>query len=774
MRLQKYTFILEFLIILSIAAYYVYDFQPMKRHTILCLLFGISLLLPHISMGQKEAAIWYFGFYAGLDFNFSPPKAIQSPNISTHEGCSSVSNDVGNLLFYTDGRTVWNKQHTLMENGNDLRGDASSTHSSVVVKKPLSDTEYYIITSDDYLANNLGVNYSTIDLTYNNGLGKIVSKNNPLVGASAEKIAVISHLNKKDIWVAIPELNTTKLYIYLVTENGFELKAIYSDLFPKITWGPGQIKFSPDGKHLAFASRASCYIMDFDNSTGQVSSSQLINGGTGLYGVEFSPNSQYVYVTSETNSTLCQCNVLPGTSTFTNDCKLYPKKYPFGALQLGPDQKIYIAKTGKSFLGVVEFPDSVFTKTGYIDSAITLIATTVCRWGLPTFNTTYVSTPIIKVQTTCLGDTTRFSVDTAGLLHDSISWLINGQSIYESRISGSFVFNQTGTFSISVIVHLSTNADTTSSSVSILPRPVLPEFSDTSVCIGQSITFNARREPDVQYQWNTGSTDSALTVTQPGLYIVNLTKKGCSVADSIQLSYNSYPVLTIPDEIVICMGTSFAPTTISGTVSYLWSTGDTTSSVALNSEGSYWVAVTTDNCTSIDTFSLFIHTLPVANLGPDTGICENQILTFKVTHPYSQYLWNTGSADPIFEVTKAGLYSVQIENLCGVVYDSIQVRQDVCNCLVWAPNAFTPNGDQTNDLFIPSLSCDYKTLDFRIYTKWGEEIFRSTSALNAWDGRYKGSAAPADVYVWKLSCELTNTVGKEFMSDSSGTVTLLR
>jgi hypothetical protein len=86
----------------------------MKRPKILCLLFGISLFLPHIVWGQKEATIWYFGNKAGLDFNFSPPKAISNPNMNTSEGCSSISDRSGNILFYTDGKTVWNKLDTIM------------------------------------------------------------------------------------------------------------------------------------------------------------------------------------------------------------------------------------------------------------------------------------------------------------------------------------------------------------------------------------------------------------------------------------------------------------------------------------------------------------------------------------------------------------------------------------------------------------------------------------------------------------------------------------
>ena len=86
-----------------------------KFHLLLLLFFALK------SFSQKEANIWYFGEKAGLDFNTSPPTALTNGEINTSEGCSSFSDEDGNLLFYSDGITVWDKNHDIMkyEDGSD-------------------------------------------------------------------------------------------------------------------------------------------------------------------------------------------------------------------------------------------------------------------------------------------------------------------------------------------------------------------------------------------------------------------------------------------------------------------------------------------------------------------------------------------------------------------------------------------------------------------------------------------------------------------------------
>ena len=113
------------------------------------LLILLLFLLPTISFSQKEAAIWYFGQYAGLDFNSGSPVVLTNGQLNTFEGCATISDGTGALLFYTDGVTVWDRSHTIMPNGRRLLGDTSSTQSAIIIPRPNNTEQYYIFTVDD-------------------------------------------------------------------------------------------------------------------------------------------------------------------------------------------------------------------------------------------------------------------------------------------------------------------------------------------------------------------------------------------------------------------------------------------------------------------------------------------------------------------------------------------------------------------------------------------------------------------------------------------------
>ena len=112
------------------------------KNNYLTILFFFILSLTY---GQKEAAHWFFGQYAGLNFNNRTP-VPQQGSLYTLEGCATISNKKGGLLFYTDGFTIWNRNHQIMPNGNDLYGQRSSTQAAIIVPMPESENLYYVFT----------------------------------------------------------------------------------------------------------------------------------------------------------------------------------------------------------------------------------------------------------------------------------------------------------------------------------------------------------------------------------------------------------------------------------------------------------------------------------------------------------------------------------------------------------------------------------------------------------------------------------------------------
>lgn len=133
------------------------------------LLFLLLIIGYQSGFGQKEGNIWYFGLNAGLDFNSGVLVALTDSQMSTEEGCASISDCDGLLLFYTDGITVWNKNHQVMGNGTDLNGNISTAQGATIIQKPGSSTIFYIFTIDAELGSK-GFCYSEVDVSLAGGL----------------------------------------------------------------------------------------------------------------------------------------------------------------------------------------------------------------------------------------------------------------------------------------------------------------------------------------------------------------------------------------------------------------------------------------------------------------------------------------------------------------------------------------------------------------------------------------------------------------------------
>src|ERR1035437_9225163 len=133
------------------------------------LIFTGILIIKCNSFAQQQYLNWNFGGNAALNFSTGSPVVVTGSALNTVEGCASISDNMGNLLFYTDGITVWDKTNTQMPNGTGLFGNASATQSALIVPNPGNMNQYYIFTSD--LQAGLGTNWYLEDMTLNGGFG---------------------------------------------------------------------------------------------------------------------------------------------------------------------------------------------------------------------------------------------------------------------------------------------------------------------------------------------------------------------------------------------------------------------------------------------------------------------------------------------------------------------------------------------------------------------------------------------------------------------------
>lgn len=418
------------------------------------IIFILTFLSAITCFGQKEASNWYFGDNAGIRFNpDGTVTELTNGQLSTIEGCTTISDANGDLLFYTDGVTVYNKNHTMMPNGNGLFGDPSSTQSAIVVPKPKDTNIYYIFTVDTAVSNtdpDFGFNYSIVDLTLAGGLGDVTLKNSNLLQNSSEKVtAVVKDCVSQSIWVITLAPNgvdfNNAFFAYEVSDTGLNTTPIITT-FPTLkSDSRGYLKLSPDGTKLVCANAGSgLYIYDFDKTNGTISNETAININFSLngskpqisYGVEFSQNNQLLYVTTyyatsqnEGNNASAQYGALlqynlAAPDISSSEIVIDSRQTYRGGLQLGPNGKIYRSMNvsynqGLPYLSVINAPNNIGTACNYTNNSFPLSSNS--RQGLPPFITSFFSEKIDIIRSSaaftsielflCEGDTYTLTSD---------------------------------------------------------------------------------------------------------------------------------------------------------------------------------------------------------------------------------------------------------------------------------------------------------------------------------------------------------------------------
>lgn len=439
---------------------------------ILNILFILSML---VSQAQGEANIWYFGENAGLDFNSGSPVALTNGQLVTDEGCATISNSIGQLLFYTDGITVYNRNHVVMLNGNGLMGHPSSTQSATIVPKPGSSNLFYIFTTDNEHDPD-GFRYSIVDMNLDGGNGAVTSDKNVLVYTpSIENLGVTKHGNGTDFWIITHGWNSNSFIAYQLTSTGFNLTPVVTNIGAIITGSAtdfvaaGTIKISPSGSKLAFTSVSDIVqLFNFNNNTGILSNAiTLITEPGELYGAAFSPDESLLYI-SNAFGKIYQFNL--NTSDIPNSkITIHNGNVP-GQIQVGPDNKIYIAFNNRTKLGVINNPNILGLGCNFVLDGIDL-AGKKSKSGLPSFNQSFFFIPTMQFSNSCEGDNVSFSFSTNQTIL-SANWNF-GDGNTSNAISPTHTYTNAGTYPVTVTITTPQGTGSNNRDITIYPRPVL-------------------------------------------------------------------------------------------------------------------------------------------------------------------------------------------------------------------------------------------------------------------------------------------------------------
>jgi gliding motility-associated-like protein len=660
---------------------------------------------------------WFFGIYAGLDFSGGDPVYQPQSALNAFEGMSSISDLQGDLLFYTDGDIVYDRQHEPMPNGFGLGADASSSQSCVIVPIPGDSMRYYVFAVPaqvGYVGSYSGLSWSIVDMAENNGYGAVTLKYQHLVDSVTEQISALYHANGNDVWVVCRKFRSDEWYAYPVTCDGIgppvvsATGLVLEDTNPIDTQAClGQMSFNTAGTKVASTwndySGGTTFleVLDFDAATGQVSNSTSLQhpspfGSNTGYGLAFSASGNRLYW-SEFNGNITQFDMLAPDILASEQVVAVEPQIP-AAMRLGPDGRIYVSRFNSStpYIARIEFPELLGGASNYVSQAVSL--------GPNAVNTS------------------------AGLPNH---WAIDARKTME-------IF----------------------------------AWEDTLICTADTLLLqvdgSAFGDPN-GYTWNTGETTSDIEVVAPGTYVVGLLYDCYTLWDTLQVTVLGTEV-DLGEDVVLCneeqqvvLGDAEAEG------QHLWSTGSTEPTITVEGSGTYWLIRTDEHgCAATDSVVVSAEFRSL-DLGPDVEVCAGERTFIAAPEISGTRLWSTGSNADVLEISAVGEVWLRVLDTSGcVLTDTVRVSLGECFCDVHLPNAFSPDGDGLNEVFEVRSTCAFADFSLSIHDRWGKEIWQTQSPSGQWSGD-----VPLGVYNYMLSYTYKGA-GASRTVQRMGSVTVVR
>jgi len=727
---------------------------------------------------QKEWSNWYnsgtslLSFSSGhaqhvTDFIQPVPSPTDFYNYYfwNQSGISYSDPVTGKMKFIVSNHLVFGPNYEAYADVEFLRSCEGDEFSYHIIPFQNNPDEFYIVQFQSITAdlvaqemhlqvrcpNAIGLGYSIIDLSKNNGNGTLTTVNQQVTSGLTGQMTMVRHANGKDVWVIVHPYNSDEYESFLVTDAGFQAPVV-SRAGPMINGGSqstyGTFTASHNGKILAGCTSVDVnhvQLFDFDNATGKISNYRRLKSDNNIGKLQFSPDDSKLYYINY--DYLCQYDFnQPDINSSLTRIYQSPYDYLFD-MQLAPDGKIYISKTSTTgsvdyaeFTATINCPDLPQYACNFNERAFNFVNTcfpdlindfihdpkadpvtkfdigkdtAVCfgsltltapedwesyKWntGETTKKITVTKPGIYYVLTgstgfSCpqgygyinvtdaaiklnLGTDTLLCPNTSYDLHinddySNILWQ-NGSNTRDSVITtgNSYIIStndKNGCFTSDTIV------------VSFKYDPQANFGNDTTLCNDEKLKLQLSPETNFYthpvYTWQDGSADQTYTVSEPGKYWGKVTYDGCTVSDTINVSYVNGQEVYLGNDTTLCQGDSLLlqPNTVNAM--YLWSTGAVTGSIYVNKTGNYSLKVTNGSCTLSDTIHVTFNNKPVFSLGNDTSLCVNQPIVLG-TNLNGSYLWQDSSAANTFKPAASGLYWLMLTQNGCTVSDSINVN----------------------------------------------------------------------------------------------------
>jgi gliding motility-associated-like protein len=626
---------------------------------------------------ESQGVKWYFGQNAGLDFGGGgSPKPITDGNLSTIEGSSSIANTKGQLLFYSDGITIYDKNGNPMKSlvpGDTsavtipLGGNSRSTQSALIVPKPTCrgcEYLYYVYTTSEIRGNKV-LTYSVVDMRQNSGKGAIVEKNVPVTQNGTEQSASVRNDRDSTYWVVNRKFDSNCFEIRHLTtaENPIVTTYCGGQKIDSLAQAEGYMKIGPADTSSANKGnrpmavvipgppKNSVDLYTFNDSTGVMTFNrtlQLGNAPPKAYGVEFSPdgNSLYVTMLADTNrdgsqkgtSYVVKYDLTQKDSLLTQSRTVVDSSTTrqYGSIQIGPDGRIYVAVKGSRNLGTIENPNGGLLDSLQFNPAGQSLGGKTSQLGLPNLVSNFndqSSGPGFTYSDTCARQPTVFQGSpNCPKLKETYTWNFGDGSVPVSTTAlqpQRHTYQQPGQYYVSFHIVTRTSAggickDTLiKDTLTILETPQQMNLGpDTVICNRRGITLDLK-VPATNYVWLVNGAvagrQRTITFIRPGFYYaIGFAANGeCYKTDTIRVQIRPVPSLNLGPDTLTCYK-STVELTVPQQVwrTFRWNTGATTKTITAPAAGVYSVTATfpTDNATCENSDTIRVSELPQIRL----------------------------------------------------------------------------------------------------------------------------------------------------------------
>lgn len=764
-------------------------------------------------LAQGEQDKWTFGS-AGIDFSTGVPVPYPNNLAVSNEGCASVCDALGNILFYTNGFWIWNSDHELLpELTGGISGykrpvtpaigypalmpwtGSSATQSTAIAGMPGHSGKYYVFS----LSTGGQLYYTRVDKSLNRGKGGIESdyKSIFLQAGLSEKLSIVKGCNA--IWVVVRSRTKNEYKAFELNDTGIVTEPVISDCgrLPVKWYHFGVIKFSPDGLRMAascnedYNNKGGLELYDFDPQSGKLSHPLVLDSSSTkgyYYGACFSPDNSKLYATSSSFAyadtfyagTLLQYNlsVASATDIIASRMLMYRNYVAahnnFGDLKRGKDGKMYFGD-GLSQVHCIDNPDAAGTAC-IIRSGAVVFSSGITYRGMPNdvaFIAGKDSVSVRKIINVCFRDSVRLSAgigkhylwDNGSVLQDRI---IKSKGSYTVRYINSACVQQTDSFIVQFTPLPVIGATAYSCPGAEEGKTwIIPAAADSTLW---GYTWKDRDGKVLQHRLSKNG--DTLSKIDTGTYFVRIvTASGCDTVLRATIKALPLPLASFSADSIFCKGDVVFFKNTSTAPLYQWHFGDGHTGDEKNPPyvyahaGQYAAMLVVTNieaCTDTAVQQITVQELHL-NLSADKMIVtagEQLLLESSGSIPYTVTAWK-----PAFLMTDQSLPSqiVSVDSNRIFIVEGVSAAGCTATASVSVmlrpavamPNAFTPNGDGLNDRFCPARTGNILVRLFEIYNRYGQKVFAASgeAALEGWDGTFQGKILELGTYFYQIEIE---------------------